>query len=85
MTDEPDLDVAELTEELSAFDQLLHRGEANPRTRSGIMTIEILDTTPDWARFRTRFENASRTFGLRISSAARSTTSTGAGGIAGNS
>ena len=24
------------------------------------MTLEILDTTPDWERFRTRFENASR-------------------------
>ena len=24
------------------------------------MTLELLDTTPDWERFRTRFENASR-------------------------
>lgn len=46
--------------ELGAFDLLMHRGEANPRTRSGIMTLEILDTTPNWQRFRTRFENASR-------------------------
>ncbi|MBS1696039.1 MAG: wax ester/triacylglycerol synthase family O-acyltransferase [Actinobacteria bacterium] len=60
MTDVPELDVAGLPEELSAFDQILHRGEANPRTRSGIMTLEILDVTPDWERFRTRFENASR-------------------------
>jgi diacylglycerol O-acyltransferase len=38
----------------------MHRGEANPRTRSGIMALEILDTTPDWKRFRDLFENASR-------------------------
>ena len=60
MSDVPELDAAGLPEELSAFDQILHRGEANPRTRSGIMTLEILDSTPDWDRFRTGFENASR-------------------------
>jgi WS/DGAT/MGAT family acyltransferase len=60
MSDVPGLDAAGLPEELSAFDQLLHRGEANPRTRSGIMGIELLDSTPDWDRFRGRFENASR-------------------------
>lgn len=59
-SDVPELDAAGLPEELSPFDQILHRGEANPRTRSGILTIEILDTTPDWDRFRTRFEHASR-------------------------
>jgi diacylglycerol O-acyltransferase / wax synthase len=54
------LDAAGLPEELSALDILLHRGEANPRTRSGIMALEILDTTPDWERFQNVFENASR-------------------------
>lgn len=49
-----------LSSELGAFDLLMHRGEANPRTRSGIMALEVLDTTPDWNRFRTCFENASR-------------------------
>ncbi|MCX2931466.1 wax ester/triacylglycerol synthase family O-acyltransferase [Mycobacterium sp. CVI_P3] len=49
-----------MSSELGALDMLLHRGEANPRTRSGIMALEILDTTPDWNRFRTGFENASR-------------------------
>lgn len=49
-----------LSDELGPVDYLLHRGEANPRTRSGIMALELLDTTPDWERFRTRFENASR-------------------------
>ena len=38
----------------------MHRGEANPRTRSGVMALEILDTTPDWNRHRACFENASR-------------------------
>jgi diacylglycerol O-acyltransferase len=60
MSDVPELDAAGLPEELSAFDQLMHRGEANPRTRSGIMGVELLDSTPDWDRFRGRFENASR-------------------------
>lgn len=48
-------------DELGAVDQLLHRGEANPRTRSGIMALELLDTTPEWERYRTNFEHASRT------------------------
>lgn len=60
MSDVPELDAAGLPEELSAVDQLLHRGEANPRTRSGILGVEILDTTPDWDRFRSRLDYASR-------------------------
>ena len=60
MSDVPELDAAGLPEELSAVDQLLHRGEANPRTRSGIMGVELLDTTPDWNRYRAKFEQASR-------------------------
>lgn len=60
MSDVPEIDTAGLPDELSAVDQLLHRGEANPRTRSGIMGVEMLDATPDWERFRARFENASR-------------------------
>jgi diacylglycerol O-acyltransferase len=60
MNDVPELDAAGLPEELSAVDQLLHRGEANPRTRSGIMGIELLDVTPDWDRFLARFDHASR-------------------------
>lgn len=55
-----DLNAAGLPVELSAVDYLLHRGEANPRTRSGILSLEILDTTPDWARFQATFEAASR-------------------------
>lgn len=60
MSNAPDVDAAGLPEELSPVDQILHRGEANPRTRSGIMTLEILDTTPDWDRLRTQFDHASR-------------------------
>lgn len=54
------VDAAGLPTALRPVDYLLHRGEANPRTRSGIMALEILDTAPDWYRFRARFENASR-------------------------
>jgi diacylglycerol O-acyltransferase len=52
--------VASESDELGAVDQLLHRGEANPRTRSGIMALELLDVAPEWERYRTNFENASR-------------------------
>ena len=54
------VDANGMPSELGALDMLLHRGEANPRTRSGIMALEILDTTPDWERFRAAFDNASR-------------------------
>ena len=54
------VDAAGLPTALGPVDYLLHRGEANPRTRSGIMALEILDRTPDWERFLRRFENASR-------------------------
>jgi diacylglycerol O-acyltransferase / wax synthase len=54
------VDAAGLPTALGPVDYLLHRGEANPRTRSGIMALEILDRTPDWEQFRTRFDNASR-------------------------
>ncbi|WP_454561302.1 wax ester/triacylglycerol synthase family O-acyltransferase [Mycobacterium haemophilum] len=45
---------------LGPLDYLLHRGEANPRTRAGIMAVELLDITPDWNRFRNRIEDISR-------------------------
>jgi WS/DGAT/MGAT family acyltransferase len=54
------VDAAGLPVELGAVDYLLHRGEANPRTRSGIMGVELLDAVPDWDRFRARFDNVSR-------------------------
>lgn len=54
------LDAAGLPSELGPLDYLLHRGEANPRTRSGIMGVDLLDVAPDWQRLRDLFENASR-------------------------
>ncbi|MCF6675976.1 WS/DGAT/MGAT family O-acyltransferase [Mycobacterium avium] len=54
------VETIKLSDELGPVDYLMHRGEANPRTRSGIMALELLDTTPDWQQFRARFENASR-------------------------
>ena len=47
-----------LSDELGPVDYLLHRGEANPRTRSGIMALELLGqhaglgTVPDPVRER---------------------------------
>lgn len=52
--------VLEMPTELDAFSMLLHRGEAHPRTRSGLMSVEVLQSTPDWDRFRAAFDNASR-------------------------
>ena len=61
MSDVPELDAAGLPEELSAVDQLLHRGEANPRTRSGIMGVETARLHARLGHaFAARFENASR-------------------------
>ncbi len=54
------VETGKLSDELGPVDYLMHRGEANPRTRSGIMALELLDTTPNWEQFRTRLENASR-------------------------
>ncbi|WP_156655973.1 wax ester/triacylglycerol synthase family O-acyltransferase [Mycobacterium sp. 852002-51971_SCH5477799-a] len=54
------VEAIKLSDELGPVDYLLHRGEANPRTRSGLMALELLDNTPDWEQFRTRFESASR-------------------------
>lgn len=54
------VDAAGLPVELGAVDYLMHRGEANPRTRSGVMGLELLDTTPGFERFRGLFDNASR-------------------------
>ncbi|HEY5857658.1 MAG TPA: wax ester/triacylglycerol synthase family O-acyltransferase [Aldersonia sp.] len=46
--------------QMGALDHLMHRGEANPRTRSGVLLVEILDRTPDWTRLLDTFERASR-------------------------
>ena len=54
------IDVVDMPDQLTAFDALMHRGEANPRTRSGIMAIQILESAPGWNLFRDLFDNASR-------------------------
>jgi Wax ester synthase-like Acyl-CoA acyltransferase domain len=60
VSDVSGLDAEGLPEKLGITDLLMHRGEANPRLRSGIMSLEILDDTPGWARYLNRFEDASR-------------------------
>jgi diacylglycerol O-acyltransferase / wax synthase len=60
VSDVSGLDAEGLPEKLGNTDLLMHRGEANPRLRSGIMSLEILDDTPGWARYLNRFEDASR-------------------------
>src|SRR2546421_10182298 len=47
-------------DELGPTDVLLHRGEANPRFRAGLIGVEILDTTPVWERYLDRFDDVSR-------------------------
>jgi diacylglycerol O-acyltransferase / wax synthase len=53
-------DASRPPEQIAAFDLLMHKGEANPRTRSGIVGVEILDSTPAWDRYLSTFEYASR-------------------------
>jgi WS/DGAT/MGAT family acyltransferase len=48
------------SEKVGALDYLLYRGDHDPATRSTILGIEVLDTTPDWRRFRAVFDRASR-------------------------
>ncbi len=53
-------DAAGLSSKLEPLGYLMYRSEANPRTRSGGLGVLLLDTTPDWERFRGHFDNASR-------------------------
>lgn len=46
--------------ELTAVDHLMLRGEAHPRLRSAFMSVEVLDSLPDWGRFRARAKDVSR-------------------------
>ena len=45
---------------MQPFDALLYRGENNPRTRSMLVAVCILDRTPDHARLTEQLERASR-------------------------
>jgi len=47
-------------DELSPLDYLMHRGEAQPATRSAFLGVEILDRPADWGRLREAMERASR-------------------------
>ncbi len=54
------IDPAGLPTELQPIDYLWYRREANTQARSGCMYVNLLDTTPDWSRFRASIDNASR-------------------------
>ena len=46
--------------DMAAVDYLMYRGEMDPRTRSSIMSIEVLEEEPDWDRLRADLDRASR-------------------------
>ncbi len=46
--------------DLGAFDYLMFRAEADPRSRSAGLTVALLDEAPDLARLRGVFDRASR-------------------------
>ena len=46
--------------EMDAVDYLMHRGEANPRTRSAFLGVEILDRGVDFERLREIYERTTR-------------------------
>jgi diacylglycerol O-acyltransferase len=46
--------------EVSSVDYLMYRSEVEPRLRSTMMSVEILDRIPDWRRLRQVFDRASR-------------------------
>src|SRR2546430_16977651 len=45
---------------MSAFEALMWRAEADPRLRSTICALELLDRAPDWQRFVAAGEWATR-------------------------
>ena len=55
--DEPTI---EWSKELSAFDYLMYRADADSHSRTSVMTVDFLDVVPDWNRLRTDIERASR-------------------------
>ena len=46
--------------QLEPLDYLMFRAEADPRTRTSIVMIGMLDVAPDFAKLRTAFDRASR-------------------------
>lgn len=47
-------------DDVAPIDYLMYRGETDPRTRSCMMSVEILDRVPDWDRLRSDLDRASR-------------------------
>ena len=48
------------TPELTGFEALMWRAEAEPRLRSTVLVVEVLDRDPDWERFVAACDWASR-------------------------
>ncbi len=46
--------------DLEPVDYLMFRGDSDPRARSGMLSVSMLDVTPDFERLRMVFERASR-------------------------
>ena len=46
--------------DVSALDFLMYRADTDSRTRSTMMSIELLETAPDWDRLRADLDRASR-------------------------
>lgn len=55
-----DVGAIEWDDELSPFDYMMFRADADPRSRTTIMTVEMLDEVPDRAAFRHSLERATR-------------------------
>ena len=49
------------TRDMAPIDYLMYRGEMDQRSRSSMMSVEILDRVPAWDRLREDFDRASRT------------------------
>ena len=60
MSEPPSPPPARPPDELSPVDYLMHRGEAQPATRSAFLNVEILDRPADWGRLREAIDRASR-------------------------
>lgn len=50
----------EWSDELSPFDYMMFRADADPHSRTTIMTVELLDEVPDRTAFRLAMDRASR-------------------------
>ncbi len=55
-----DAESVEWSRELSAFDHMMYRADADSSTRTSMTTIELLDSVPDWDRLTNDVERATR-------------------------